>query len=83
MIAIQVLDQKYSQEKVYLLFDKEKYISGENMWFKAFVFDGYNRSAISSSLFVELYDSNKNIIAKKVFPINNGEGNGSLSLSEN
>ena len=53
------------------------------MWFKAFVFDGYNRSAISSSLFVELYDSNKNIIAKKVFPINNGEGNGSLSLSEN
>jgi hypothetical protein len=25
--AIQVLDQKYSQEKVYLLFDKEKYIS--------------------------------------------------------
>lgn len=80
--AIQVLDQKYSQEKVYLLFDKEKYISGENMWFKAFVFDGYNRSTISSSLFVELYDSNKNIIAKKVFPINNGEGNGSLSLSE-
>jgi len=80
--AIQILDQKYSQEKVYLLFDKEKYISGENMWFKAFVFDGYNRSTISSSLFVELYDSNKNIIAKKVFPINNGEGNGSLSLSE-
>lgn len=80
--AIQILDQKYSQEKVYLLFDKEKYISGENMWFKAFVFDGYNRSTISSSLFVELYDSNKNIIAKKVFPINNGEGNGSLNLSE-
>lgn len=52
------------------------------MWFKAFVFDGYNRSTISSSLFVELYDSNKNIIAKKVFPINNGEGNGSLNLSE-
>ncbi|MCL1668516.1 hypothetical protein M2T82_10630 [Elizabethkingia ursingii] len=80
--AIQILDQKYAQEKVYLLFDKEKYISGENMWFKAFVFDGYNRSTISSSLFVELYDSNKSIIAKKVFPINNGEGNGSINLSE-
>ncbi|WP_407481677.1 hypothetical protein [Elizabethkingia meningoseptica] len=80
--AIQTLDQKYAQEKVYLLFDKEKYISGENMWFKSFVFDGYNRSAISSSLFVELYDSGKNIISKKVFPVVNGEANGSLSLSD-
>lgn len=80
--AIQTLDHKYTQEKVYLLFDKEKYISGENMWFKSFVFDGYNRSALSSSLFVELYDSGKNIIGKKVFPIINGEANGSLSLSD-
>ena len=80
--AIQTLDQKYSQEKVYLLFDKEKYISGENIWFKSFVFDGYNRSSISSSLFVELYDSGKNIISKKVFPVVNGEATGSLNLSD-
>ena len=80
--AIQALEQKYAQEKVYLLFDKEKYISGENIWFKSFVFDGYNRSAISSSLYVELYDSGKNIISKKIFPVVNGETTGSLSLSE-
>lgn len=80
--AIKVLEQKYAQEKIYLLFDKEKYITGENIWFKSFIFDGYNRSAISSSLFIELYDRDKNLIDKKIFPITNGESDGSLNLPE-
>ncbi|OPC05111.1 hypothetical protein BAS09_05390 [Elizabethkingia ursingii] len=80
--AIKVLEQKYAQEKIYLLFDKEKYIAGENIWFKSFIFDGYNRSAISSSILIELYDRDKNLISKKIFPITNGEGNGSINLPE-
>ena len=79
--AIQKFEQEYPQEKIHLLFNKDHYVAGENLWFKSFVFDGYNRSNISTSLFVELYDSNKKLIDKKMVPLLKGEGSGSFSLA--
>lgn len=80
--ALQNFEQKYPQEKIHLLLNKSNYIGGENIWFKSFVFEGYNRSSVSTNLFVELYDRNKTQISKAIFPLYNGEGNGSLSLPE-
>ncbi|ANF52284.1 hypothetical protein A0O34_17940 [Chryseobacterium glaciei] len=80
--ALKTFEQKYPQEKIHLLFNKENYVAGENIWFKSFVFEGYNPSNISTSLFVELYDNNKNQISKKIFPLLNGEGSGSILLPE-
>lgn len=81
--ALEVFTDKYPQEKVHLLFNKSSYIAGENLWFKSFVFDGYNPSDISTSLFLELYDSNKTLINKKIIPLLEGEGNGNFMLPEN
>lgn len=80
--ALQVMEQNFPQEKVYLLFSKDNYIAGENIWFKSFVFDGYSPSSISTSLFVELYNSNKAQLSKKIIPLFNGEGNGSFTLPD-
>ncbi|MDR6405708.1 MULTISPECIES: hypothetical protein [Chryseobacterium] len=80
--ALHTFNEKYPQEKIHLLFDKSSYIVGENLWFKAFVFEGYNRSNISTSIFVELYDANKTLVSKKLFPLLNGEGSGSILLPE-
>lgn len=79
--ALQKFEQEYPQEKIHLLFNKDHYVAGENIWFKSFVFDGYNRSNISTSLFVELYDNNKKLIDKKMVPLLKGEGSGSFSLA--
>ncbi len=79
--ALKTFEQKYPQEKIHLLLDKSNYAAGENLWFKSFVFDGYTTSAISTTLFVELYDSNKNQISKKLVPLINGEGSGNISLA--
>ncbi len=81
--AIKTLEEKYAQEKVYLLFDKQHYISGENIGFKAYVFEGYSRSNLSKTLFVELYDKEKNLIDQKTILLNNGEGDGSLQIKNN
>lgn len=78
--ALKTFEQKFPQEKIHLLFNKSNYIAGEDLWFKSFVFDGYGASGISTTLFVELYDSNKNQISKKLFPLMNGEGSGSIAL---
>lgn len=80
--AITNLEDHYEQEKVYLLTDKSQYAAGDKIWFKSFVFDGYNRSALSTTLFVELYSSDKKLIAWKTVLLNNGEGSGDFQLKE-
>lgn len=78
--ALKIFEQKYPQEKIHLMLDKSSYIAGDNLRFKSFVFEGYTTSAISTSLFLELYDSNKNQIGKKIIPLFNGEGSGNIVL---
>lgn len=80
--AIQNLEQNYTQEKVFLLMDKDNYVVGDNIYFKTFVFNGYGRSRISNTLFVELYDHNKNLVDKKTIYLKNGEGDGTFVLNE-
>ena len=80
--ALQTLSEKYPQEKVYLLYNKDHYVAGENMWFNAFVFEGYNRSVISTSLTLELYNSKKTLISRKSIPLFDGEGQGSFALPD-
>ncbi|WP_261512555.1 hypothetical protein [Chryseobacterium paludis] len=80
--AITNLENNYEQEKVYLLTDKSQYVAGDKIWFKSFVFDGYNRSALSTTLFVELYNSDKKLIDWKTILLTNGEGSGDFKLKE-
>src|SRR6218665_2187333 len=80
--AIQNLEQNYTQEKVFLLMDKDNYIVGDNIYFKSFVFNGYGRSTISNTLFVELYDHSKNLVDKRTIALKNGEGDGTFVLTE-
>lgn len=80
--AITNLENNYEQEKVYLLTDKSQYAAGDKIWFKSFVFDGYNRSPLSTTLFVELYGADKKLIDWKTVRLDNGEGSGDFQLKE-
>lgn len=74
--------ENFPQEKVYMLFSKSSYVAGESIWFSAYVLDGYSRSTISTSLFVEIYNSGKKQVDKRIVPLFNGEGNGSFTLAD-
>lgn len=80
--AITNLENNYDQEKVYLLTDKPQYAAGDKIWFKSFVFNGYNRSILSTTLFVELYGADKKLIDWKTILLTNGEGSGDFQLRE-
>lgn len=80
--AIDNLEKNYSQEKLYILFDKDQYVAGDQIYFQSFIFDGYNLSSISKTLFVELYDQSKNLIDKKTILINNGKASGTFNLNK-
>lgn len=81
--ALKKFEENYHQEKIHLLLSKKNYVAGENLWFTSFVFDGYSPSTISTNVFVELYDQNKKQISKKIYPLINGKGSGSISLPAN
>lgn len=81
--AIETLQKDYNQEKIYLLFDKDRYVSGDEIRFKTFVFEGYTKSEISNNLYAELYDKNQKLIDKKLIYLNSGEGEGSFQLDKN
>lgn len=81
-LAITNLEQNYSQEKVYMLFDKDQYVAGDAINFQSFVFDGYMLSSISKTLYVEMYDQSKNLIDKKTILIIDGKASGTFNVDK-
>ena len=81
--GLKKLYDDYPQEKIYMWFNKSEYVAGETVWFKIYVFSGYELSEISKTVFVELYDEKKNLISAKVYPLVSGIGQGSIDISEN
>jgi len=80
--ALQTLNEKFSQESIYILTDKDLYLSGETVWFNALVFRNFTTSDLSTNFFFEIYDRNKKQILKRRFPIFNGVAQGSIQLPE-
>lgn len=71
-------------EKVYLHLDRERYWSGETIWFKAYLTNAVtnNLSAISNNLHVELISPDANIIDHKIVRLDMGLGNGDFLLKD-
>jgi hypothetical protein len=63
------LDKDYTQEKLYLQFDRSIYNAGETIWFKAYLFSGINLSLISKTMYAELVDDKGNIIQRITAPV--------------
>ncbi|MEJ6979426.1 hypothetical protein WG906_03135 [Pedobacter sp. P351] len=71
-------------EKVYLHTDREHYVAGDNIWFKAYLVNGQNHqlSGSSNNLYVELINSEAKISERRLIRVNNGVGNGVFSLGD-
>ena len=78
--ALKKLYEDYPQEKIYLWYNKPAYVAGETIWFKAYVFSGYDMSFISTTLYVELYTAEKKLISTKLLPLVAGVSEGSIDL---
>ncbi len=76
---------KSSQEEtVFIHLNKTTYLVGEEIWFKAYIFNKRNEeiSGISTNLHVGLYDENGKQIHNELFRIRYGCANGSLQLAQ-
>ena len=72
-------------EKVYLHTDRNFYIAGEILWFKAYITDGIlNAPAdLSKVAYVDVIDISNKIFLQTKIALKSGKGNGSLYLPAN
>lgn len=80
------LNQKLrGQEKIYLHTDKEMYLSGENIWYKAYLLDAVKHlpSDKSHFLYTELIDEQDNIVQRQKLHKDSVGYYGNLSLPKN
>src|SRR5437868_13696280 len=64
--------QKNPIEKAYLQFDREEYLAGETAWFKAYLYADYLPDTISTTLYVELLNSDSRLLNRQVVPLTFG-----------
>jgi hypothetical protein len=69
-------------EKIYLHLDRENYIAGENIWFKAYLSSDHLPDTISTNLYAELLYTSDHVIERKVYPIIAGTSRGSIELPD-
>ncbi len=66
-------DINLSAENVFIHTDRDRYVVGETLWFKAYcIKDDKLNSEISKVLYVEFFDNNNNSFVSKKFRIDNG-----------
>ena len=74
--------KEYPTEKISIHFDKAAYISGETIWFKAYLHDGHLPSTSSYNFFIELIGPKGEAIAKKRLPVSGATAFGNFDLSD-
>ena len=81
---LQKLEHFYSQQKVYLHIDKEQYLAGENIWFKAYVVNvsTHEPAANNENLHVELFNEEGNYIDFSLLRVEHGLAIGDFHLPD-
>jgi hypothetical protein len=83
--ALQRYTEQSPEEKTYIHTDKLQYGLGENIWFKAYLVNGFSLqpNALSTVLYVELIDAKNSVKANRNIKIENGGGQGDFFLEQN
>jgi len=75
-------NQRHPQEKIFLHTDKEAYVAGETIWFKAYLFANGLPSMLSSNLYLNLRDAQGKTIASCMLPVAGATAKGQLTIPD-
>ena len=69
-------------EKIYLHFDRENYLAGQTLWFKAYCYANYSANTAITTIYAELISPYSGIISRKSFPVVRGISQGQFDLPD-
>ncbi len=80
--SIRLYATNFPIEKTYIHFDKEVYLPGETIWFKAYLFEENIPSEKSTNFYAALYDENGVLIKSHLSPIFNSTTDGHFDIPD-
>jgi hypothetical protein len=80
--VLQVLATQYPSEKIYIHYDKEYYVAGETIWFKAYLYSDGKPCGISTNLYLQFSDHKGRVIFNKRFPASGAVAKGNIEIPD-
>jgi hypothetical protein len=78
--ALDKLNTQRATEKIYIHFDKEYYVAGEIVWFKAYLYSNGRPSTLSNNFYLQLINMDGNVISNKKYPVKGATVKGDIEL---
>lgn len=78
--ALENLRNNFTAEGIYIHFDKDVYVAGETMWFKAYLHAGTLPSLFSTIVNIELLNDSGKIVSRKILPVIGASAAGEFTL---
>ncbi|MEI2739137.1 MAG: hypothetical protein V9F01_10155 [Chitinophagaceae bacterium] len=80
--ALSSLAGKHQPEKIYIHYDKEYYVAGETIWFKAYLLNNGKPSGLSNNLYLQFADAQGKVVSTKCFPVLGAVSKGSIDVPD-
>ncbi len=80
--VLEALSTEPPLEKVYIHYDKEYYVAGETIWFKAYLYSAGLPSSRSNNFYLQLISPEGKIISSKKYPVKGAAVNGNIELPD-
>src|SRR6188768_2470516 len=78
--SLDVLSEKFPQEKIYIHFDKPTYAAGETIWFKTYIMSGSGPSGISKTAYIDFINTDGRILKHCIAPVLQSGASGSYDI---
>lgn len=80
--VLNVLATDFPQEKMYIHYDKEYYVAGETIWFKAYFYSNGKPSGLSNNFYLQFTDSKGKMIVENRYPVMGAVAKGSIHIPD-
>ncbi len=80
--ALSRLVSQYPAEKIYIQYDKEYYVAGETIWFKAYLYSDGKPSGMSTNLYLQFTDSKGQLIFNNKYPVSGAVAKGNIDVPD-
>lgn len=79
---INLYGNNFPEEKIHIHFDKEVYLPGETIWFKAYLFEENLPGTRSTNFYASLYDETGKLIQQQLCPIFGSSATGYFQIPD-
>ena len=80
---LEVMANKFPQERIYLHYDKSSYAPGETVWFKSYIMQAIYPSDDSKTVYIDWSDQNGKLLLHTLSPLVDGTAFGQFDIPEN